>query len=187
VTRPAGVLSAAGSARPPDAAVLAEHVRLTLVRLRRSLRRNDPPGLTATVYSALAALADHGELAIGELAEAERILPPTATRIADTLEAAGWIVRQPNPDDRRGVILAVTAAGRQHVQDRCGAASGWLASRLAGLTDVQRLVLAEALAILDSAACDDRAIGPLGQPGSAQEELASGDRERGDGPRARLP
>ncbi len=43
------------------------------------------------------------------------------TNRIDRLEAAGWIVRAPNPDDRRGVFLELTADGRELV-DRVTAA-----------------------------------------------------------------
>jgi len=152
----AGVRGPAGEAQLQDPVDLAEQVRLTLVRLGRRLRHNDPPGLSVALYSALAVLADHGELAIGELAETERVPSSAATRIADKLEGAGWVTRQPNPRDRRGVNLAITAEGRQQVEDRRQTACAWLAGRLAGLTSEQRIMLADALEILDSAACDEQ-------------------------------
>ena len=43
------------------------------------------------------------------------------TNRIDRLEAAGWIVRAPNPDDRRGVFLELTSSGRELV-DRVTAA-----------------------------------------------------------------
>lgn len=43
------------------------------------------------------------------------------TNRIDRLESAGWVVRAPNPDDRRGVFLELTASGRELV-DRVTAA-----------------------------------------------------------------
>jgi DNA-binding MarR family transcriptional regulator len=43
------------------------------------------------------------------------------TNRIDRLEEAGWIVRAPNPDDRRGVFLELTPSGRELV-DRVTAA-----------------------------------------------------------------
>ncbi len=43
------------------------------------------------------------------------------TNRIDRLEAAGWIVRAPNPEDRRGVFLKLTPSGRDLV-DRVTAA-----------------------------------------------------------------
>jgi DNA-binding MarR family transcriptional regulator len=153
------VQDAARASEPEDPAVLADRMRLTLVRLGRQLRRQDPPGLSVTLYSALATVADHGELAIGELAEAEGVPSSAATRIADRLEEAGCVVRRPNPRDRRGVNLAVTAAGCGLVAERRQRGSAWLASRLSGLTLDQRRLLADALDVLDATVgCDDAAL-----------------------------
>lgn len=145
----------ADAAAEPTA--LAERLRLTIVRLGRQLRRDDPPGLTITLYSALSVLADQGELAVGELAEAEGVPASAATRIADRLEEAGWLARRPNPRDRRGVNLALTAQGRQLVADRRQRGNAWLADRLAGLTQSQRRSLADALGVLDAAVAVDEA------------------------------
>lgn len=35
------------------------------------------------------------------------------TKRLDRLESAGWIERHPDPDDRRGVLIALTTEGRQ--------------------------------------------------------------------------
>lgn len=137
----------ASRAAPPDA-VLADRLRLALVRLGRQFRRQDPPGLSVTLYSALAAVADRGEMAIGELAEAEGVPSSAATRIADRLEEAGYVTRRPNPRDRRGVILSITADGGALVENRRARGNAWLTGRLAKLTPAQRETLAQALGVL---------------------------------------
>jgi DNA-binding MarR family transcriptional regulator len=134
--------------------MLADRLRLTLVRLGRQIRRQDPPGLSIALYSALATVADHGELAIGELAEAEGVPSSAATRIADRLEEAGCVIRRPNPRDRRGVNLAITGEGRRLVRERQDRGNAWLAARLAGLSLAQRQTLADALGVLDAALAD---------------------------------
>jgi DNA-binding MarR family transcriptional regulator len=146
---PAG--GGAGSGVPADPALLADRLRLTLVRLGRQIRRQDPPGLSIALYSALATVADHGELAIGELAEAEGVPSSAATRIADRLEEAGCVIRRPNPRDRRGVNLAITGEGRRLVRERRERGNAWLAARLSGLSLAERQVLADALGVLDAA------------------------------------
>jgi DNA-binding MarR family transcriptional regulator len=42
------------------------------------------------------------------------MLVPSATMTAtlDVLEDRGWVVRRPNPADRRSVLVEITAAGR---------------------------------------------------------------------------
>jgi DNA-binding MarR family transcriptional regulator len=161
---PAGRAARMGESAATDPAVLADSLRLALVRLGRQLRRQDPPGLSVTLYSALATVAERGELAIGELAEAERVPSSAATRIADRLEAAGYVARQPNPRDRRGVILRITAQGRRLVADRQARGNAWLAGRLAGLTAAQRGTLARALGVLDALVLRDEEPRAAAQP-----------------------
>jgi DNA-binding MarR family transcriptional regulator len=150
-----GAGAVAGRAAGADPAGLAERLRLTFVRLGRQLRRDDPPDLSITLYSALSVVIDHGELAIGELAEAEGVPASAATRIADRLEEAGLVTRRANPRDRRGVNVASTAEGRRLVADRRQRGNAWLAARLAGLTPEQRQALADALGVLEATASPD--------------------------------
>ncbi|MHB1592594.1 MAG: MarR family winged helix-turn-helix transcriptional regulator [Streptosporangiaceae bacterium] len=135
---------------PAEMNALADRLRVTLIRLGRQLRRQDPPGLHIALYSALATVACRGELALGELAEAEHVPSSAATRIADKLELAGYAIRKPNPRDRRGVNLAITPAGRQIVDERRRQGNAWLAGRLMRLDDYQRRALAGALDVLDT-------------------------------------
>lgn len=138
-----------------EIAALADRLRVTIIRLSRQLRRQDAPGLHITLYSALATLAYRGELALGELAEAEHVPSSAATRIADKLEKAGYAVRKPNPLDRRGVNLAITTEGQRVVSTRRRQGNAWLADRMARLDDSQRAVLADALDILNAVVIGD--------------------------------
>ncbi|MHB2028995.1 MAG: MarR family winged helix-turn-helix transcriptional regulator [Acidimicrobiales bacterium] len=133
-----------------DSAVLADRVRVTMVRLGRQLRRQDPPGLNITLYSALATVADHGELAIGELADAEHLPSSAATRIADRLEETGYVLRRPNPRDRRGVNLSITTQGHRLVEERRKLGNAWLTRRLDRLSVSQNRTLSEALGLLEA-------------------------------------
>jgi DNA-binding MarR family transcriptional regulator len=47
----------------------------------------------------------HGPLSPGELARRARLHPATVTGILDRLERGGWIHRERDPDDRRGVTV----------------------------------------------------------------------------------
>lgn len=51
------------------------------------------------------------------LAERLRIAPRSATEVADTLERAGLLRRDPDPSDRRAVLLSLTDAGQEVVRD----------------------------------------------------------------------
>jgi DNA-binding MarR family transcriptional regulator len=65
------------------------------------------------VITALAVIegAD-GPLTPSEISERVLVASATMTATLDTLEARGWVVRTPNPDDRRSVLVSVTDEGR---------------------------------------------------------------------------
>ena len=52
---------------------------------------------------------------MGDLARALGVNPSTATRLCETLEAKGLVVRRPAPDDRRTIRAALTTDGRRLV------------------------------------------------------------------------
>jgi DNA-binding MarR family transcriptional regulator len=61
--------------------------------------------LKETDLGCLDILARHGPLSPSALARLTQVHPATLTGILDRLEASGWIVRDRDPTDRRGVLL----------------------------------------------------------------------------------
>jgi DNA-binding MarR family transcriptional regulator len=124
-------------------------VRDAITRLNRRLRRTRPMGdLTITQISALQSLDAAGALTPRELAEVERVQPPTMTRIIAKLEARDLVQRTPHPTDGRQVILAPSAAGRELIEAYRRARDEWLAQRLARLSVEERDTLERAAEIL---------------------------------------
>ena len=138
----------------PTAQVLASRLRLVMIRLSRQLRRQDPSELTIAQHSALATVVHCGLLGVGQLAEAELLPSPAATRLADRLEEAGLVSRQVNPQDRRGVLLVATPKGREVVSRRERAGNAWLASRLASLTGSDHLAIERMVGVLEAMVAD---------------------------------
>lgn len=64
---------------------------------------------------------------------------------ADKLCNAGLIVRRPDPDDRRAVLMALTAEGRDRVGSALESYVGASEDVLDVLSEQERLVLAELL------------------------------------------
>lgn len=58
-----------------------------------------------------------GRLRMHELEEVSVFTRSGITRLADRLEAAGLVRRKRSPEDRRGVYLAITAAGRAKIDE----------------------------------------------------------------------
>lgn len=132
-----------------SAAQLAVLLRDAMTRLNRRVRQTRPVGdLTATQLSALASLELAGAMTPRELADIERVRPPTMTKIVAKLEDRGLVQRTPHPTDGRQVILAATPEGRSMLAQFERAREEWLAQRLAELTAGERDILRRAAEIL---------------------------------------
>jgi len=107
------------------------------------------PELSDTQLAALAALEKHPGMTPSELAEHEKVQPPSITRVIASLEERGLIQRMPHSTDRRQVVLSVTDQGRDVVRKLRQLREAWLARRLRELTPAERAVLREALPILE--------------------------------------
>ncbi len=133
---------------------LASALRISVSRLARRLRaerlaKGLEPGLSDTQLAALAALERHGAMTPGELAEHEKVQPPSMTRVIAALEESGLVIRGPHATDRRQVVLTVTQAGREVVQKSRSLREAWLARRLHELTPAERATLRAAAPILE--------------------------------------
>jgi DNA-binding MarR family transcriptional regulator len=136
-------------------AALATAMRISVSRLARRLRvERLGLGGTETVLSdiqlaALAALERHDSMTPGELAEHEKVQPPSMTRVIAVLEERGLVRREPHATDRRQVILTVTDDGRDLVQRVRRRREAWLAQRLQELAPEERQILRAAAPILE--------------------------------------
>jgi DNA-binding MarR family transcriptional regulator len=141
------------TAEQATAEQLAMTLREAIQRLNRRIRQARPIGdLTFSQLSALTSLQLAGALTPRELADMERVQPPTMTKIVGKLEDRGLVARTPHPTDRRQVILAATEQGRAVFAQFEKARNEWLASQLAELTPDQRDTLARAAQILQQVA-----------------------------------
>lgn len=132
---------------------LAPMLRDAITRLNRRVRQARPVGdLTVTQLSALTSLELGGALTPRELADVERVQPPTMTKIVAKLEDRGLVLRSPHPTDGRQVILSATESGRAVLAHHERARDEWLATRLAELTPEERDSLRRAAEILQKVA-----------------------------------
>jgi DNA-binding MarR family transcriptional regulator len=125
-------------------------LRDAIARLNRRLRQTRPLGeLTQSQLSALTSLDLAGALTPRELADAERVQPPTMTRIVSKLEERGLLQRIPHPTDGRQVILSTTESGRSVLVVNQRARDAWLGSQIAALSAEERETLRRAAQIVD--------------------------------------
>ena len=128
-----------------DAERLAADLRVAVARLARRLRQQTGTDLTASLLSALWSIERLEPVTLGDLAVAERVQPPTLTRIASRLEEEGLVVRRTDANDRRVTIVQLSRDGRRLLERTRTRRTAYLTKRLRGLDP-------EDLAILDRAA-----------------------------------
>jgi DNA-binding MarR family transcriptional regulator len=91
---------------------VADKIHSAALHLLRRLRIEDEAaGVSPPRLSALSVVVRDGPVTVGDLAEIEGVRAPTMTRLVDGLERDGLVRRFPHPDDRRAVLVRVTAHG----------------------------------------------------------------------------
>jgi DNA-binding MarR family transcriptional regulator len=130
---------------------LASALRPSVLRLARRLRqlRDESLDLNSNQLSAMSVLLNSGDQLMGELAAAEKVQPPSMTRIVNGLEERGLVVRRPHSKDRRLCVVGLTPAGREVLLANRRRRDAWLAARIAALSPPERHVLRQAIEILD--------------------------------------
>jgi DNA-binding MarR family transcriptional regulator len=134
---------------------LATSLRISVSRLARRLRVEraaaglGEPDLSETQLAALATLERHGAMTPGELAEHEKVQPPSMTRVISVLVDSQLVRREPHPSDRRQVVLTATDTGRDLVIKARRRREAWLAQRLRELSPSERAALRVAAPILE--------------------------------------
>ena len=131
------------------AAALATELRIAVMRTTRRLRaEKSDADLSDAQLSELALLEREGPSTPREIANHERVQPPSMTRTLTALLDLGLITRTEHPADRRQVLVAVTETGAATVRETRRRRDAWLARRLAALPAEEREVLARATDIL---------------------------------------
>ncbi len=130
-------------------AELAARLRLAVTRLSRRLRHQGEAGISASQLSALAMIDRSGPMTLGDLAAAEQVQPPSMTRIVSRLEEGGFVDRHVWEQDRRVARVRMTAAGRQLLRRSRTRKDAYLARRLQTLDAADRVLMGEAVAVLE--------------------------------------
>ena len=129
---------------------LAGALRDAVGRLGRRMRHQSPhPELSLGQLAALRSLERHGSMTPGELAEHEKVQPPSMTKILARLEATGYIAREPHPDDRRQVTVRPSPSGLALLADDRRRRDAWIAQRLRGLDPDELAALRAAVPVLE--------------------------------------
>ena len=133
-----------------DPAAIAERLHSAAIHLLRRLRReDDASGLSAPRLSALSVIVFGGPIALGALAAAEQVRPPTMTRLVQGLEKDGLVTRSAVEGDARSVLIRATARGTRLLHEGRTRRVRRLASDLGALGATELHILARAMDVLE--------------------------------------
>ena len=132
---------------------LGMEVAGAVVRLHRRLkaeRIDDQIG--DTHYSVLVFLVRQGPHSLKALSVRERVTPPSMNQTVNALEAAGYVERHDDPDDKRRILIAATESGVAIAKQTRRLRQAWLNARLSDLSPADREAMERAAQILSQIA-----------------------------------
>ena len=133
----------------PSSRDLAGELRIAIGRASRRVRaERGEAGLTDPQFTVLAWLTKEGPLTPGQLAERERIQPPSMTRTVSGLVELGLVAKTEHPTDGRQVVVTLPGAGVAEVDETRRRRDAWLADRLSQMTKDERTLLVDAAELL---------------------------------------
>ena len=132
-----------------DALEVATRLHSAAIRLLRGVRAADAEtGLSAPRLSALSVLVFAGPQSLSALARAEQVTAPTMSKLVTDLEALGLVSKKTDRDDKRGVRIEATAAGKAVMEEGRRRRLALLTRRVAGLSKAERAQLDAAAALM---------------------------------------
>jgi DNA-binding MarR family transcriptional regulator len=113
------------------------------------------PDLHPMTYVILAHLADNGPMRGADLSDAFGMDKGGVSRQVQALVDLGLVERQPDPEDRRAILLDATAEGRTRLAAMSRHRSDRFDQRLSDWSDAELAGFADQLASYNSALSDD--------------------------------
>jgi DNA-binding MarR family transcriptional regulator len=108
--------------------------RQSQINLGHALRAH---GLTVPTWRALSALHGKDGLTIGQIAEITVLDRSSLGRLLEEMAAAGLVARENMPDDRRAVLIRLSAAGERRFASALPSALAYYQRVLRGVSDAE--------------------------------------------------
>jgi DNA-binding MarR family transcriptional regulator len=145
--------SQVATAITPDhcAREVMETVPLVMRFIRTEMRSRRAPSLSVPQFRVLTFLSHRPGAPLSSVAEHLGVARSTASALVDRLVRRHLVNRTTHPEERRSVVLTLTPAGTQHLQQAREAASTWMAKVLAGLPAADLLQVTQGLTLLGCA------------------------------------
>jgi DNA-binding MarR family transcriptional regulator len=138
--------------RVTDVAAAVESTVESLLAVLDAARLAQSPAVPPTQLRVLTIIANNRHTNMSRLAEALDVVPSSASRLCDRLEATGLLRRAPDPRDRREVRLLPTAAAKRMLDELRERRRSALAAVLAKMSPGSQQDLVRSLAAFDAAA-----------------------------------
>jgi DNA-binding MarR family transcriptional regulator len=103
--------------RPPNLAASIEAAAEALVNVLEAARSRHAGAVSPTQVRVLSIINTRPDTNVNRLAELLDVVPSSASRLCDRLEAVGLLRRAADERDRREVRLVLTAAGRTALRE----------------------------------------------------------------------
>ncbi len=144
-------------AEPTNAQPMTWTSGTLLVEVGRIARRTkqvmEAGETTFSETSVLSWLERNGPMTASALANAEHVRPQAIGVIVDTLQARDLVARQPDPSDRRKVLVSLTDAGREALTDKRNTVAARMSRLLeTDFTGAERQQLEDVLPLLSRVA-----------------------------------
>jgi DNA-binding MarR family transcriptional regulator len=131
---------------------LADRLHSTAIHLLRQVRAVDAAtGIAPARLSALSVLVFGGPISLNGLAKAEKVRPPTMSRVVDALVAEGLARRRTNDQDRRAVVIEATEKGASILWQGRKRRVKFLAKRLAHISGAELQQIEDAVKAIQKA------------------------------------
>lgn len=134
----------------------AARLRLLVGRLSRLMRQQHPGGLTPTQLSTLVSVESRAPVRLSALAAIEDVSAPSMTRLVTSIEEAGLVSRECDPDDGRSTLISLTPAGQARLDALRRERTTVLVERIDRLDPDSFARLAHALPVLERLLENDR-------------------------------
>lgn len=128
-----------------------ETIPLVMQCLRSQMRSHNSPDLSVPQFRALAFLDRHPGASLSAMAEHLGVTRATASAIAERLVQRNLVDRRERPEERRHIVLKLTHAGSEYLQQVRNTSRAEIAKLFASLSAKQRQRIVEGLSMLSEA------------------------------------
>lgn len=130
------------------AAEVMETIPLVMRFIRTEMRSQGAPSLSVPQFRTLMFLYRHPGSSLSSLAEHLGVTRPTASALTERLVQRGFVNRTEHPKERRQVVLKLTEAGFDHLQQMRETTRKEIAKMFVNLSEAQQLRILDGLAVL---------------------------------------